>query len=64
MINLETIINNNASLNIAQYVSNVEIDNGVPGLDDAILDWQDSSSKLYSSMNQLVRDSNKDYLNE
>ena len=64
VINLETIINNNASLNIAQYVSNVEIDNGVPGLDDAILDWQDSSSKLYSSMNQLVRDSNKDYLNE
>lgn len=64
VINLETIINNKASLNIAQYVSNVEIDNRVPRLDDAILGWQDSSSKLYSSMNQLVRDSNNDYLNE
>lgn len=55
VLSLEEILNNKASLNIAQYVSNVEKNNEALELDEAISSWKDSSLALKFSMNQLFK---------
>jgi type I restriction enzyme M protein len=55
VLSLEEILNSKASLNIAQYVSNVETNNEALELDEAISSWKDSSLALKSSMNQLFK---------
>ena len=59
VLNLESIMNNKASLNIAQYVSNVEIDKEALELNKAISNWKNSTSALKSSINQLFKNLNK-----
>jgi type I restriction enzyme M protein len=55
VVSVEEIIENKGSLNIAQYVSNV--DNGVDkiSLEDTIAKWEKESQKLKESMNQLFQ---------
>jgi type I restriction enzyme M protein len=55
VLNIETILTNKASLNIAQYVTNVETNNAVLELDEAISSWKDSTLALKSSVNQLFK---------
>lgn len=49
----ETVLTNKASLNIAQYVSNVAQNNSAINLSEAINTWEQNSLKLKASMNEL-----------
>ncbi|MCF8373141.1 MAG: type I restriction-modification system subunit M [Bacteroidales bacterium] len=52
---IEEVLANRGSLNIAQYVSNV--DNGIKkvSIDDALSNWEESSIQLKKSMNELFQ---------
>ncbi len=58
-MSLEAILNHNASLNIALYVSNVNNNKTNISLDDALQNWQDSSEQLSKSMQQLFNTLNE-----
>jgi type I restriction enzyme M protein len=51
----EEVCEKKGSLNIAQYVSNVNADHFNLSIDDALDSWNDSSEKLKSSMNDLFQ---------
>jgi type I restriction enzyme M protein len=53
VVDIETILKNKASLNIAQYVSNVMKNENVNSLIDTIHIWEESSKALKTSMNEL-----------
>jgi len=53
VVDIETILNNKASLNIAQYVSNVAQNGTVVSLGEAIHTWEENSKTLKASMNEL-----------
>ena len=53
IIDNETLLKNKASLNIAQYVSNVTINTHTLSLYDAIHAWEESGKSLKNSMNEL-----------
>ncbi|WLE98012.1 MAG: class I SAM-dependent DNA methyltransferase [Candidatus Electrothrix communis] len=53
VVPVEEILENKASLNIAQYVSNVDAVQDAVSLDEAILAWQESSKNLQVSMDEL-----------
>jgi len=53
VVDIETVLANKASLNIAQYVSNVDQNGVVVTLDDAIHTWVENSKKLKNGMNEL-----------
>jgi type I restriction enzyme M protein len=55
VVSIEKILENKASLNIAQFVSNVEQKLNVTSIDEALKDWSESSSKLEASMNELFK---------
>ena len=55
VIKLEEVLEKKASLNIAQYVSNVDEGNEIHSLERAISDWKDTSSALQNSLNQLFQ---------
>jgi type I restriction enzyme M protein len=49
------VLENKGSLNIAQYVSNVDTENKQKSIDEALLDWNNQSKKLRKSMNELFQ---------
>jgi len=53
VVDIETILNNKASLNIAQYVSNVDQNGVLVSFDEALKTWEETSKSLKESMNQL-----------
>lgn len=55
VLSVKDILNSKASLNVAQYVSNVDTDGVVLSINKALSNWEDSSSTLESSMNQLFQ---------
>jgi type I restriction enzyme M protein len=55
VVTVEEIIENKGSLNIAQYVSNVNRNNNKITIDEALVDWQNQSVKLKENMNQLFQ---------
>ncbi|MDO6604707.1 N-6 DNA methylase, partial [Arenibacter palladensis] len=55
VISNEEIIENKGSLNIAQYVSNVDTSTEQISIDKALSDWEEQSKKLKESMNQLFQ---------
>lgn len=55
VVDNETVLTNKASLNIAQYVSNVTQNNSVVTLKEAIDTWEESSKTLKASMNELFK---------
>lgn len=55
VVPIEEILSNKGSLNIAQYVSNVDLDQVKMSLEDAIANWESESEKLKMSMNQLFQ---------
>lgn len=50
----ETVLENKASLNIAQYVSNVSISIDANSLNENIKIWEESSKSLKASMKELI----------
>ncbi|TKD66530.1 class I SAM-dependent DNA methyltransferase [Flavobacterium sp. ASW18X] len=55
VIENKEILDNKASLNIAQYVSNVDSNTEQISIDKALSDWEDQSEKLKKSMNELFQ---------
>ncbi|MBC7749977.1 MAG: SAM-dependent DNA methyltransferase [Methylotenera sp.] len=55
IVSNETVIENKGSLNIAQYLSNVTIDENKLSFDDAFSNWEMKSKKLKTSMNDLFQ---------
>lgn len=53
VVPVEEILENKASLNIAQYVSNVDTVQDAVSLDEALIAWQESSKILQASMDEL-----------
>ncbi|WP_154222311.1 type I restriction-modification system subunit M [Marinicella rhabdoformis] len=55
VVSIQDVLENKGSLNIAQYVSNVDVGHNTKTIDDALLDWNTQSEKLKQSMNQLFQ---------
>ncbi|SFS79234.1 type I restriction-modification system subunit M [Lutibacter maritimus] len=55
VLSLKEILDNKGSLNIAQYVSNVDTDIVQISIEDALQTWESSSEKLKDSMNELFQ---------
>ncbi|MBC7776259.1 MAG: SAM-dependent DNA methyltransferase, partial [Phycisphaerae bacterium] len=55
VVGIEEILKNKASLNVAQYVSNVQNNNDKRTLQEALTAWEDSSIELKKSMNDLFQ---------
>lgn len=55
VVNIEEILENKGSLNIAQYVSNVNVDSNKLTLDEALKNWEQQSDNLKESMNELFQ---------
>ena len=55
VVGIEEILSNKASLNIARYVSNVDMNKERTLLEDAFSNWMNSSEQLSSSMDQLFK---------
>ncbi len=53
IVSNEELLENKGSLNIAQYLSNVDTTNPVLSLNDAISNWEEHSKTLDKSMNEL-----------
>jgi type I restriction enzyme M protein len=53
IVTLEKILENKASLNIAQFVSNVDQKENVLTIDETLEEWNETSVKLSASMNEL-----------
>lgn len=55
VVSIDDILSNKGSLNIAQYVSNVNGDEANLSIDEAIQNWENESVKLKTSMNHLFQ---------
>jgi type I restriction enzyme M protein len=55
VVTIENILNNKGSLNIAQYLSNVTIDENKISFNDAFSNWENNSKTLKTSMNDLFQ---------
>lgn len=56
VVNIDDVLSHNASLNMPLYVSNVDTEKETLSLDEAITNWQESSTKLTQSMNHLFEE--------
>jgi type I restriction enzyme M protein len=55
VISIEKILENKGSLNIAQFISNVDTTQNVLSLNETIYNWENSSKQLKESMNELFQ---------
>jgi type I restriction enzyme M protein len=55
LVSIEEVLENKGSLNIAQYVSNVDVGNEQVSIDKALSDWINQSEELKNSMNDLFQ---------
>ena len=55
IVTIEEVLKNKGSLNIAQYVSNVESNVLHNSINKAFTDWKDQSEKLKFSMSELFK---------
>ncbi|MFD2100653.1 type I restriction-modification system subunit M [Flagellimonas iocasae] len=53
VVSNDEVLENKASLNIAQYVSNIDVNTEQISLDNALTNWKNQSTVLKESMNQL-----------
>lgn len=56
VVSIDDVLENNASLNMALYVSNVDTSEKQISLDDALSNWTKSSEHLKASMEQLFKE--------
>ena len=54
-MSIEEALENEGSLNIAQYVSNVDVGIEKVPIDEALVNWKNQSEKLKHSMNELFQ---------
>lgn len=55
VVSLDEVIKNKGSLNIAQYLSNVDISTEQATMNETFIDWTDMSLKLKSNMEKLFK---------
>ena len=55
LLSNEEVLGNRGSLNIAQYVSNVDNTSEKLSIDEALTNWKESSEQLKKSMNELFQ---------
>jgi len=55
VVSIEEILENKGSLNIAQFLSNVDTSNPVLSVDEAFSNWKKQSKTLEKSMNELFK---------
>lgn len=55
VVSIEEVLDNKGSLNIAQYVSNVETSDNKLSLEESLAAWEAESEKLKDSMEQLFQ---------
>lgn len=55
IVSVDDILDRKGSLNIAQYVSNVDLSVDVVSLNDTISNWESNSKNLKESMNELFQ---------
>lgn len=55
VVDIEAILEKKGSLNIAQYVSNVGIDEEKRTIDESLIEWEKQSDSLKNSMNELFQ---------
>ena len=55
LVSIEEVLENKGSLNIAQYVSNVDASNEQVSIDKALADWRNQSEKLKNGMDDLFQ---------
>ena len=55
VVTIDKILENKGSLNIAQFISNVDTSQKVLSLSDTIENWEKSSQQLNASMNELFQ---------
>lgn len=55
VVEIENVLNHNASLNMSLYVSNVNSSDGKISLDEALHNWTQSSAELNKSMDELFK---------
>ena len=53
VVSIEEILENKGSLNIAQFLSNVDTSKPILSVNDAVSDWKKQSKTLEKSMNEL-----------
>ena len=53
VVSIENILENKGSLNIAQFLSNVDTSNPVLSVNEALSNWKEQSKTLTKSMNEL-----------
>src|SRR5690554_97347 len=53
VVSIEEVLENKGSLNIAQYLSNVDTSSPVLSIDDALSKWENQSKSLKKNMNEL-----------
>jgi type I restriction enzyme M protein len=53
VVDVETVLENKGSLNIAQYVSNVDQNGSSHSVEEALVAWEKTSKQLSQSMNDL-----------
>jgi type I restriction enzyme M protein len=56
VVSIEDALAFKASLNMALYVSNVDVSEEIVDLDEAIDKWSESSKKLKTSMSKLFKE--------
>jgi type I restriction enzyme M protein len=55
VVSIDEVLKNKGSLNIAQYVSNIDISNEQISINEALTGWKNQSEKLKESMNKLFQ---------
>lgn len=55
IVSNQELLENKGSLNIAQYLSNVDTSNPVLSVDEALSNWKEQSKTLEKSMNELFK---------
>ncbi|MGO1597087.1 MAG: type I restriction-modification system subunit M [Sphingobacterium sp.] len=55
VVTVDEVLANKGSLNIAQYISNVDLSVEKFSLEDALMNWNSQSEKLKDSMNELFQ---------
>ncbi|SCN47084.1 Type I restriction-modification system, DNA-methyltransferase subunit M [methanotrophic endosymbiont of Bathymodiolus azoricus (Menez Gwen)] len=55
VVSIDEVLNHNASLNMALYVSNVNNQEAKVSLDEALVNWTQSSTELKKSMEDLFK---------
>ena len=55
VISIKEVLKNNGSLNVAQYVSNVKVEDKKQSIDEVYIEWKEQSERLKKSIGKLFQ---------